>query len=135
MNHPKSIIAALGISLALLAGCKSAPIAGEPDSVSEYPKVTLSSKSLAKAIALNPATVTRSATDNLEVSQPIRSLADGGIDIQYKLVWLDEMGRPISPEMTWRYKRLEPRIPDFVSASSSSDEAIDYRLHLRWSRP
>lgn len=135
MIHRNCILMSLVMGMAILSGCRSAPIASKPDVVSEYPKVTLSSKSLSKAVALNPAVVTRSATGNLQVSQPIRSMSKGGIDIQYRFIWLDEMGRSIQPEMTWRYKRLEPQVPETISASSTSDSAVDYQVQLRWSRP
>jgi len=117
-----------------LVGCHD-PITADSDVVDPYPKVTFSSETLSKAVRLNPPATTTSVTGNLEVSQPIRGISDDPLDIQYKFVWLDRLGRSVTPEMTWRYKRLEPKVPDFIAASATSDEVVDYRILLRWSRP
>ncbi len=130
---PRSLLAVAALGLAL-AGCHD-PITAKPDVVDQYPHVTFSKKSLAKAVRLNPPTVTQTDTGNLAVSQPIRSIAGEGLDIEYKFVWLDKLGRGVRPEMTWRYKRLEPNQPDMLTASASSDEATDYQIQLRWSLP
>jgi uncharacterized protein YcfL len=126
--------ALLAFTSLALVGCHD-PITADTDVVDPYPNVTFSSQTLSDAVRLNPATVTESATGNMEVSQPIRGLSDDPLHIQYKFVWLDKLGRSVTPEMTWRYKRLEPKVPDFLAASSSSDEVVDYRILLRWSRP
>jgi uncharacterized protein YcfL len=118
-----------------MIGCESTgPIAAEPDVTSDYPNVSIANASLQDAVKLNDPTVTRTEQGLLQVIQPIRAAANEQLFIEYKFVFFDEQGRVLRPEMSWRYKRLEQRVPDTITATSTSPDADDYRMLLRWSR-
>jgi len=122
------------IGLIAASGCTGV-LEGKPDSTNPYPNITLTTKELYDGLAFNPATVTRTETGMLAVSQPIRARANEPLMIEYRFVWLDSAGAPISPQTGWVYKRLEPRVPETMSANSSSKQAVDYQIHIRWARP
>ena len=124
----------LVIGVITLGGCSTAPIGSQPDVVNEYPKVVLNTESLAKAIKLNPAMVRKTDTGMLKVTQPIRAATDDVLYIEYRFIWKDATGQPVGPEMSWRYKRLEPRLNDYISANATSDQVTDYQVQLRWAR-
>jgi uncharacterized protein YcfL len=122
------------IGLIAAAGCTGV-LGGQADTTNPYPKVTVTAKELYDGLAFNPATMTRTQTGMLAVSQPIRARANEPLMIEYRFVWLDAAGVPLSPQPGWVYKRLEPRIPETLSANSSSKDAVDYQIHVRWARP
>ncbi len=123
------------VALAVLAGCSKGPIAAERDTVDQYPKVSISSLSLADKVRLNPATLTETEAGLLHLTQPIRAASDGALSVEYQVIWFDKKGVPIEPRMTWRFMRLEPRVREFIEADASSREAVDYEVQLRWARP
>jgi len=125
---------AMLIPAMLAVGCTGV-IEGEPDTVNPYPKIMLNDPQLRDGLAFNPATVTRTETGMLAVSQPIRATANEPLMIEYRFVWLDTLGAPIRPQAGWVFKRLEPRLPDTIAANSTSADAVDYQIHLRWARP
>lgn len=127
-------LAMLAPVMLLAVGCTGV-IEGEPDAVNPYPKITLNDPQLQDGLAFNPATVTRTETGMLAVSQPIRATANEPLMIEYRFVWLDSLGAPIRPQTGWVFKRLEPRLPDTIAANSTSADAVDYQIHLRWARP
>lgn len=118
-----------------LAGCGTGPIAGQPDETDTYARASLSDPDLQDAVRMNDATVTRTEQDLLHVVQPVRAAANEELFIEYRFVFFDAEGNVLKPEMGWRYKRLEQRVPDVISATSVSAEADDYRLLVRWARP
>lgn len=122
------------VALSAATGCTGV-LGGKADTTNPYPKITVTAKELYDGLAFNPATVTRTATGMLAVSQPIRARANEPLMIEYRFVWLDAAGAPLSPPTGWVYKRLEPRIPETLSANSSSKDAVDYQIHVRWARP
>ena len=128
-------ITIITLGLFYMQGCSTGPIGAQPDVVNEYPKVAFNTETLSKTLKLNPAVVSKSATGLLVVSQPIRNASDEVLDIEYRFIWKDVSGQPIQPQMNWRYKRLEPRLNDTISASATSDAATDYQIQLRWARP
>jgi uncharacterized protein YcfL len=123
------------VGAAMLAGCSKGPIGGRADSAGVYPNVSISSLSLADKVRLNPANVSETEVGLARLTQPIRAAADAGLAIEYRVIWFDRQGRPIEPMMTWRFKRLEPRVREFIEAEASSREAVDYEVQLRWARP
>lgn len=132
----KQIMTAIVMVLGLigLRGCSTAPIGAKPDVVNEYPKIAFNTESLAKAVKMNPPVVGKSDTGMLMVTQPIRNASDEVLYIEYRFIWKDVTGRPVGPDMSWRYMRLEPRLNDVFSANASSDAVTDYQIQMRWAR-
>lgn len=128
------LIIVLALGLVGFQGCSTAPIGSQPDVVSEYPRVAFNTESLAKVLKMNPATVSKSATGMLMVTQPVRNASDSVLYVEYRFIWKDVTGQPVGPEMTWRYKRLEPRLNEVISANATSDTVTDYQIQLRWAR-
>jgi len=120
--------------MGVLVGCGGGPITPKPDNTSEYPRVALNDAALRDAVRMNEARVNRTEQDLLHVVQPVRVAADREMLIEYRFVFFDAAGRVLRPEMSWRYKRLEKKVPDVLSATSTSPEADDYRLLMRWAR-
>ncbi len=134
MLRKSMTIAALAL-VATLTACSKGPIEAKPDKVSSYPNVSISSLSLADKVRLNPATVSQTEAGLLRLTQPVRAASDAGLSIEHRVIWFDVQGRPIEPQMTWRFMRLEPRVRQFIEAQASSEQAVDYEVQLRWARP
>jgi len=134
MMMRRMILTALTLGLLVATGCTGV-LEGEPDYVNPYPKITVTDEQLNSGLAFNPATVTRTATGMLAVSQPIRAKANHPLTIEYRFAWLDADGAPIEPQPGWVYKRLEQRVPETISANSTSADAVDFQIHIRWARP
>jgi len=118
------------------AGCQtSGPIGGTQDEVERDPHVTFASKTLAKATELKQAKVSRTAGGLLAVTQPIRAESDDALEIEYRFVWRDAQGRVVPPQMTWRHKRLESYVLEFIEGNAVSENAVDWMLELRWAKP
>lgn len=117
----------------VLVGC-GGPITPKPDTTNEYPRVALNDADLRNALRMNEARVNRTDQDLLQVVQPIRVTRDRPLLIEYRFVFFDAAGNVLRPKMSWRYKRLEKKVPDVLSATSTSAQADDYRLLVRWAR-
>ena len=121
----------------LLGGCyqNTAVVPGRYDSARSYPNVTLAQDTLQEALGFQEPEVTRTRNDLMRVTVPVRARSDETLYVEYRVIWLDEEGQPIGPEMTWAPLRLSPRVPEYVSATSSSERAENYSFQFRWSRP
>jgi uncharacterized protein YcfL len=132
----RSMVLVVGIVAAgLVSGCNTAPVAGQPDEAQVYPNITLSQSSLQGKLGFNTPSITRTANNMMQVAQPIRARANEALFIEYRFVFLDAQKRPLQPLQSWTSKRLEPRQPDFITGSSTSTDAIDYSIQLRWGKP
>jgi uncharacterized protein YcfL len=136
IESPAALLAVVIGGAALLVGCQaSGPIAGRQDQAPAEPNVTFASKSLAKATELKAARVARTEGGLLSVTQPIRAETDDALEIEYRFVWRDAQGRVVPPQMTWRHKRLESYVLEFLEGNAVSDNAVDWLLELRWAKP
>lgn len=136
MSIHRNMVLVLGVVVAaLVSGCSTSPVSGLPDEQQVYPNITLSESSLRGKLGLNAPTVTRTANNMMQVTQPIRARANEALLIEYRFVFLDAQNRPLQPLQSWTSKRLEPRQPDYIAASSTSTDAIDYNIQIRWSKP
>jgi uncharacterized protein YcfL len=126
----------MAVALLCLVGCKGyyGPIGPTYESVSTYPKITLSQGSLAEAIRVGEPTLATVANDLLQLNVPIRAHSDDQLHVEYRVVWKDKTGKPIAPQSVWTGIKLAPRQPQNLIATSTSKEAVDYNLQLRWSR-
>ncbi|MBI1373836.1 MAG: DUF1425 domain-containing protein [Phycisphaera sp.] len=120
---------------AAMAGCSTDPIEAKWDNVQAYPRISLSQKSLEKALGFQQPTVTRTNNDLMRVSVPIRARSNNELFIEYRVLLFDEAGQPITPATGWIPVRLEPRQPQYIQFTASSPRAKDYNMQVRWSRP
>jgi hypothetical protein len=59
---------------------------------------------------------------------------DSGIAIQYRFEFFDELGRPLQPQMQWRYAQLPARNQRFFEGSALDTAAVDWRFEARRAR-
>jgi len=135
--YSRHTIAVLGVLCLLTAGCQSdtAPIEAQTDETNAYPRISLSQRSLEKAIGFQEPIVTRSQNGLMRVTVPVRARSNEDLHIEYRVLWFDASGQPITPATGWTPVRLEPRQPQQIVAMSSSAAAADYNMQVRWSRP
>jgi len=124
------------LPLAIGGGCQSdtEPIPGSPDDTDLYPRVTMTDRDVQEGVGVNEPIESRTDLGNLMVTLPIRARTSDDAHIDYRIIWLDAQGRSIRPEMSWRYKRLEPKQPERLTFTASSPEAVDYNIQIRYGR-
>lgn len=130
---PALLIITLLTGMALL-GCQNAPIAAEAET-EPYPKISLNDDELARALRFEPTIVTTTPVGNLQLTQPMRSASNEVLFLEWRVDWFDRNGQIIQPEMTWARLRVEPRMQIRTNAQSTSPDAVDYQIYVRWSRP
>jgi uncharacterized protein YcfL len=121
----------------LSGGCHSdtSPIGAQSDPYTTYPNITLSQPSLTEAVKFQSPVLSRTANNNMQVTVPVRGASNETLHLEYRVIWFDAVHRPLSPEMSWTPIRLEPRQPQQLTAASSSSDAVDYNLQVRWGKP
>ena len=128
---------AAAFAMAVVVGCNTdtAVVGGRYDTVRTYPNITLSQRTLEDALGFQEPIVKRTANNLMHVTITVRSLSNEELHVEYRMVWLNEAGQPITPQMTWTPLRMDPRQPQRISITSTSPHAQDYNLQLRWGRP
>lgn len=131
------MIVAGGLGIALTMGCAEtkAPHAGRTDSVTaaQYPQISVQDDLHWQLVFDKP--IVKSSDDRpMSVSVPVRVAKDSGIAIQYRFDFLDESGRPVPPEMQWRYAQLPARNQRFLEGAALDTAAVDWRFEVRRAR-
>lgn len=125
--------------LAASPGCDTvkAPYApgGDPLPASNYPKVAFHDKELSGMLVVDPniVVVDRPEGRPMKVTVPLRSVSDHAMKLQYQFQWRDSLGRPVG-ESGWRFTRVEPRVQVPFQANALSQDAVDWRLEVRFER-
>ncbi|MBI1369584.1 MAG: DUF1425 domain-containing protein [Planctomycetes bacterium] len=133
-----SLYAALTLAMSMIVGgCNSdtSVIGGTYDEARAYPKITLSQDTLQPALGFQEPVVTRTSTNLMSVTVPVRARSNEDLNVEYRIIWFDANHQPIRPEGSWMTVRLEPRQPTSITVTSSSTDAVDYNLQFRWARP
>ena len=114
----------------LMMGCT--PHAGRVDLVTadEYPPITVLDDLSWKLVFGQPI-VDQGDKRPLNVTVPVRVVNDSGIAVQYRFEFLDELGRPLQPDMQWRYVQLPGRNQRFLEGSALDTAAVDWRFEVR----
>ena len=120
--------------LASLAGCNSTnpPIAGKADPYAPN-QVNLASRRLASDTRVGAPRVSRDENGLLFVTVPIRSQINKTLLVDYRATFFDENGRPVG-EFTGPTKTLDPNTPDTISFNSTTADAADFEVDLRYAR-
>lgn len=129
-------VAVLG--LAVLVGCRGStlPPAAQRDPVlrENYPRVTVLD-GLQPWIAVTEPIVSREEGRPLRVSVPVRAVTQHeDLNVQYRFQFLDDQGRPVDPDPTWRYERLPSKAQRILDGSALDQRAVDWRFEIRPAR-
>ena len=138
MRPTPTLLALLG-ALAAFPGCetdrKAPPTPSlDPTPIESYPRV-VALDGLGPFLGVSAPTVDRS-TAAMRVTVPVRSLTDEGelLRVQYRFVFLDDRGRPVEPEESWRYVVIPWRTQVFMDSNALTSDAVDWRLEIRSAR-
>ena len=130
-------ILASALALALLAnlsGCQTTnpPIAGKVDPYAPN-QVNLASRRLANDTRVGAPRVSRDENGLLFVTVPIRSQINKTLLVDYRATFFDENGQPVG-EFTGPTKTLDPNTPETITFNSTTADAADFELDLRYAR-
>lgn len=133
----RGVFALCALAACFVAGCRSdtSPIGAQSDPHTTYPNITLSQPSLTEAVKFQTPVLSRTANNNMQVTVPVRAASNETLHVEYRVIWFDAGHRALSPEMSWTPLRLEPRQPQQLTVASSSADAVDYNLQMRWGKP
>lgn len=107
----------------------------DPIGNNEYPNVVID-PSLEGSILQAAATVSRDERVGLlTVRVPIRSTRAGELLLQYRVLFLDAKGSEQNADTPWRHVRMDSRARRVIEATSLRDDAADWRMEIRPSRP
>jgi uncharacterized protein YcfL len=127
-----SLMLMLAGTALVVTGCAKPPGRATPDPISqaEYPQIVAAGWFDGKLSYSKPV-VDGGSDYPLEVSVPIRLRASAAHDAQYRFVFFEADGRPVKPQMDWRYVKLPPRRQISLEGSATSTKAKDWRLEVR----
>lgn len=128
----------VGVAGLAVGGCRTStlPPAAQGDVVASanYPRVVVLD-GLQPFVAIAEPRVTKSPEDPLRVTVPVRAVTEHEeLNVQYRFEFLDELGRPIEPSMSWRYERLPSKAQRFFEGNALDQRATDWRLEIRPAR-
>lgn len=130
------IPAALIVMLAM-AGCDTiqAPPSPRGDPLEgNYPR-NVAIEGLADELVVERPIVTASTSNvPMSVVVPVRSVSNDKLKLQYRFIFLDGRGRPLSQPPSWQYITVEPKLRIYMEGSALSTTAEDYNLEIRPNR-
>jgi hypothetical protein len=115
----------------MTTGCGTAPPAVKDDRVSsdEYPRVQATG-GLNKLMRVNNAQESQQ-NGILFSNVDIRWLGKETVYYDYRFIFFDSRGRPISPDSAWKRGESAPGTVDYLSANATTPDATDWRLEIR----
>ncbi len=126
--------ACFGLFVLMLAGCNQVtpPIEGRAD---PYPanQINLASQDLRDKTAISPPIVDR-RNGILFVTVPIRSASNLDLHIDYRVTFFNTNGSILYQGSWEALPTLIHNVPSEVRFNSTTSEAADWRLDLRYSR-
>lgn len=139
MFHLALILGSLALASAL-AGCQHPhrpPPGGLQDPIEHelYPKIVIE-EPLRRFLRVNYDAIVvedRAEESPLQVTTPVRSMADTQMRIQYRYRWMDDAGRIIQ-DTNWIMDVVEPRLSTQLSSNATRSDATDWRLEIRSAR-
>ena len=67
----------------------------------------------------------------MAVTVPLRLMADKSREVQYRFMFFDAVGRPLGPEMDWRWQVMPARALIYLQGTALDERAVDWRLEVR----
>ncbi len=134
-----SVACAAALFVAILSGCQAdrSPGAGMADPYPAEvndPRITVLAPDLRPWIGFQDIRVDPDADKPLAIDVPVRNLTERQYLIDYRFLFYDEDGMQISPAMSWRMVALEPKQNVRLHGRALDQDAVDFRLEVRWAR-
>ena len=123
---------------ALTAGCQPRPVppamGHNPMPEGAYPK-NIAIQGLHTALEARHAIVVAGDEQRpLEVTVPVLSFVEYGLNVQYKFEFFDRNARPLRVDEGYRFKHIEPGAEAFLRGNALDTAAVDWRLTVRPAR-
>ncbi len=129
----KHLLLLATLCLLTIAGCGvTPPIQGRQDPYVP-PQVTFTDPDLAGLTAVGTPVLTRDAAGLLHVQVPIRSTGDRQMIIDWRATFFDRNGAVVW-KTDWTDKTLAPHVPDRIQFNSTTNQAADFQLDLRYAK-
>lgn len=131
-----AVPAALIVMLAM-AGCDTiqAPPSPRGDPLEGNYPANVAIQGLAEELVVEKPIITASSPDvPMSVVVPVRSVSDDKLKLQYRFIFLDNRGRPLTQPPGWQYITVEPKLRIFMEGSALDTSAADYNLEIRPNR-
>jgi len=120
-------------ALTVAAGCGvKPPIEGRNDPY-RTPQVAYSDESLRDVTAIGDIKLSRDNADILTVSVPIRSTNNSTRSIDWRVIFFDASGQPMSNGTGWSGIMLNANTYEYIKANSLRPGAKDFKIELRYS--
>jgi hypothetical protein len=136
MNTHRTLILA---GLLLAAGCQDKQVStarGRADTDDHF-GIVLSQEQkeqLRHDTAFGPERVTRDPFGLLHVTVPLRSAIQHTLYLEYRYSFFDGTGRLIEGPMGWTGVTLEAGSPGTIQFASTSNQAANFQLNIRYQR-
>ncbi len=123
------------ILLGAMLGCQSVPPPVQARHDPYWPdQINPTEKALRVRTAFGEPILSRDPrTGILYVEVPARATTDQQLNIEYRVLWLDENNNTLS-ETNWRDARLAPNVWTRLRANSMSPNAADFIMDVRFGR-
>lgn len=100
------------------------------------PQISVLNAELRPWLGFQPAVVIDQHNPNrkMRVEVPVRNLAERQYLIEYRILFYNENGVELEPVMGWKMVPLDPKQNQRLKGQAMHNEAVDYRLEVRWAR-
>ena len=134
----KSLLSVVGLA-GLLAGCAQTPPPYREGRAERYspPQVQITgikAEDLQFNTLIDRPQTWRDPSNLLFVTVPVRNTSEKVLHVQYQYNFLDQQGAPLSANIAWNRKTLEPGATERITFNSTSPRAADFQLNLRYAR-
>lgn len=125
--------ATLALVALFVTGCNmvKAPIEGRQDPYTPA-QIHFASKKLRSDTAVRAPVLSRE-NGLLRVDVPIRSATNHTLYVDYRVSFFDDRGQQLY-QTGWMTKTLPPNTPDQISVVSSTEQAADFQMDLRYAQ-
>jgi uncharacterized protein YcfL len=118
------------LSALALTGCVNPPIQGRADPYGPS-QVMFDSTALRNDTAIGQPIVSRDQFNLLRVTLPIRSAISKQLYVQYRVTFFD-MNHTVLEQQSWMTRTLTANTPDQIDVHSTSNQAVDFQIDLRY---
>jgi len=134
--HSFRVVCALAVTL--MVGCQTqqgAPSSGLGDpwpAPVNDPQNTVLSPDLRQWLRFHPARIELDPGRPMQVAVPVRNLANRQYIISYRITFYDADDVEVTPTMGWLREAIDAKQTARLTAGAMSDEAVNYRLEVKW---
>ena len=133
----KKLLLAVPVLACVFGGCATPQEPFQPRAdhipIEQYPKITTTYE-LSRYLVIAQPTVVQDGV--LRVIVPVRMTSRPGewAKVQYRFMFLDARGVPLTVQPDWQPVTLEPQQQVFMSGNAMDSNAADWRLEIRSQR-